>query len=107
MAKFALLLRDSGAFPPSGVSPEDLQAILQRYMTWSREHAVGGEKLYDGEGRVVRRDAVTDGPFAESREVIGGFFLIEADDYDHAQRLVADCPQLDFGSIEIRRIEAM
>ena len=57
---------------------------------------------------VVRKDggvAVTDGPYVESREVIGGYYLIEADDYETAAKLVEDCPHLDFGSIEIRRVE--
>lgn len=108
MPQFVLMLRDSGAFPEN-ISPEEIQQILERYRTWSARVGAKGQKLRDAEGRtVVRRDGgvtVTDGPYAESKEVIGGYFVVEAPDYDAAARLVEDCPHLDFGSIEIRQIE--
>jgi len=108
MAQFVLMLRDTGSFP-TDISPEEIQQILERYGAWLAKVRGTGQKLYDGEGRVViRKDnglAVTDGPYVESKEVLGGYFLVEADDYDAAAKLVEDCPHLDFGSIEIRRIE--
>ena len=108
MPQFALMLRDSGAFPEN-ISPEEIQQIIERYTAWKDKVRGSGQKLYDGEGRtLVRKDggiAVTDGPYVEAREVIGGYFLIEAADYDAAAKLAEDCPHLDFGSIEIRRIE--
>lgn len=108
MPQFMLTLRDSGTFPQD-ISPEEIQSILERYNTWSAKVRGTGHKLFDSEGKVVvRKDggvAVTDGPYVESREVIGGYYLIEADDYETAAKLVEDCPHLDFGSIEIRRVE--
>lgn len=108
MPQFMLMLRDSGSFPQD-ISPEEIQAILGRYGEWSEKVRATGQKLFDGEGRViVRKDggvAATDGPYVESKEVVGGYFVIEADDYDTAARLTEDCPHLEFGSIEIRRIE--
>lgn len=108
MPQFVLMLRDSGAFPEN-ISAEEIQQILERYAAWSARLGATGRKLRDGEGRVmVRKEGgvtVTDGPYAESREVIGGYFLVEADDYDAAARLAEDCPHLDFGSIEIRQID--
>ena len=107
MPKFVLMLRDTGF--PEGISPEEIQAIIDRYRTWKDKLGATGQKLRDGEGRVMtRRDAgvtITDGPYAEAREVIGGYFIIEAKDYDEAVRLSQDCPHLDFGSIESREIE--
>ncbi len=108
MAQFILMLRDTGSFP-GDISPEEIQQVIQRYGQWMEKVRGRGQKLYDGEGRVVvRKDggiAVTDGPYVESKEVLGGYFVIEADDYDTAAKLVEDCPHLDYGSIEIRRIE--
>jgi hypothetical protein len=108
MPQFAFMLRDSGAFPEH-ISPEEIQQIIERYTAWKDKVRGSGQKLYDGEGRIlIRKDggiAVTDGPYVEAREVIGGYFLIEAPDYEAAARLAEDCPHLDFGSIEIRRIE--
>jgi len=106
MAKFALLLRDQG-FPP-GLSPQELQAALQRYSTWfNKVGRVGGEKLKDHNGKVLRASGVTDGPYTESKEVLGGFMIIEAKDYNDAVRLCRDHPHLDIGSIEIREIDPM
>ena len=108
MSQFVLMLRDSGMFPEN-ISPEEIQQIIERYSQWKERVRGTGQKLFDGEGRVVvRKDggvAITDGPYVESKEVIGGYFIVEADDYDAMLKLVEDCPHLDFGSIEIRRIE--
>ena len=108
MPQFVLMLRDSGAFPED-ISAEEIQQIIERYRTWSTRVGATGQKLTDGEGRtVVRKDggvSITDGPYAESKEVLGGYFVLEAAGYDDAAKLVADCPHLDFGSIEIRQIE--
>jgi hypothetical protein len=113
MPKYILLLHDSGTMPPD-MSPADIQAVIRRYMDWRARvqgggRDVSGHKLRDGEGRVMRgavgAPKVTDGPYAESREVIGGLFIVDARDYDEAVSLARDCPHLDFGTIEIREIE--
>jgi hypothetical protein len=113
MPNYVLLLHDSGTMPPE-MSPAEIQAVIQRYIAWRQRvqqggRAVSGHKLVDGQGRVMRRasdsTSVTDGPYAEAREVIGGLFVIEAKDYDEVVALCSDCPHLDFGSIEIREVE--
>ena len=112
MPQFVLMLRDSGSFPED-ISAEEIQQIIERYRVWSERVGAKGQKLADGEGRIVRKGngptsgrlTITDGPYAESKEVIGGYFVVDAPSYDHAARLVEDCPHLDFGSIEIRQIE--
>jgi len=48
---------------------------------------------------------VTDGPFTEAKEVMGGFFVVEAEDYDQAVEVAKTCPHMDFGSIEVRQTE--
>jgi hypothetical protein len=53
------------------------------------------------EGRL----SITDGPFAETKEQIGGYFLIEADDFDEALRIAAAWPSARLGTIEVRPIE--
>jgi hypothetical protein len=112
MPKFVMLLHDSGTFPPD-LGPDQIQAIIQRYVTWKQKVANGrkvdGHKLTDGTGRVLRGSVgtprVTDGPYAEAREVIGGIFIIEAGSYEEVVELSRDCPHLDFGTIEIREVE--
>ena len=51
------------------------------------------------------KPVVSDGPFVETKEKVGGLFIIEARDYPEAVRLASDCPHLEFGTIEIREIE--
>ena len=113
MSKFILLLRDSGGFPPD-LSPDQIQAIIQRYVAWrSKVQAKGltinGHKLTDGEGRLMRgavgSPSVTDGPYAEAREVMGGLFIIDAKNYGEVVEVAKDCPHLDFGTIEIREVQ--
>jgi hypothetical protein len=106
------LHEDPSAFV--NVSPEEMQAIIQKYTAWkTRMQNAGllsrGEKLQDGTGRVLRRNGgsldVTDGPYTESKEVIGGLFEINAENYDAAVEAARECPHLEYGTIEIREIE--
>jgi hypothetical protein len=55
----------------------------------------------DGQQRVL------DGPFAESKEVIAGYFVIEAADLDTAVKIASGCPNAEFGSVEVREIVPM
>jgi hypothetical protein len=113
MAKYLVLVRRSGI--PSTLSPQEMQKVVQKYMNWSEDlrkagRVVHAEKLRAGEGRVVRGNggkmAVTDGPYAESKEIIGGFWLIEAGGYDEMLELLASHPHLDGpGTLEVREVE--
>lgn len=113
MPQYVLLLHESATLSPN-ISPEEMQAIIERYKSWSaglaaQGHLRGGNKLEDATGRTLRTHngqvSVTDGPFAESKELIGGYFLIEAASYEQAAELSKDCPHLSFGTIEIRQIQ--
>jgi hypothetical protein len=116
MASFMLIPRD---VPQdfADVSPEDMQRIIEKYVAWgNRLEAAGklqqGQKLRDGEGRVMRgtggKISITDGPFSETKEVVGGYWLIEAAGYDEAVELARDCPHMEYGaSLEIRQVEAV
>ncbi|HSR67707.1 MAG TPA: YciI family protein [Acidobacteriota bacterium] len=113
MSKFLLLLHEEPT-AASNYSPQQMQDLIQEYVDWSARmaqagHLLGGQKLVEGEGRIVRQDdegLVVDGPFSETKEVIGGFFMIEADDYDQAVQLSRDCPHVRYGTrIEIREID--
>lgn len=113
MAQYILLLHED----PSNlgdISPERAQDIIQEYKDWrgkiaSQGRLRGGEKLQETTGRILTRGAdgtILDGPFSETKEVIGGFFVIEAESYDQAVELSRDCPHLVYGTrIEVREIE--
>jgi hypothetical protein len=115
MPKYTLMLRESGNVF-ANLSPAEMQAIVERYSAWAAGlqtagKLAGSHKLRDREGRVMRRGGgkvmVTDGPFTEGKEVIGGLFVIEAASYDDALSTATGCPHLDFGSIEVREVEVM
>ena len=101
--------------PDMELSPEMIQAIIQKYNDWteSLERAgklVGLNKLADDLGRRVRgtgeHRVVTDGPYAETKEVIGGYWIVEATDYDEAVELASGCPTLEWGgTMEVRQVE--
>jgi len=113
MSRFLVLLRDE----PSGfasLSPDQMQTIIEKYIAWGARlrasgHMLMGEKLVDGGGKVVRGAApvVSDGPYAEAREIVGGAYVLQATNYDEAVALMSDSPHLAFGSIEIREIEEL
>lgn len=113
MAKFVLILREDPA-TFAAMSPDEMQSIINEYGAWGEKLAqagllAGGEKLCDEGGRHLTARSgtlvATDGPYAEAKEVIGGFFMVEAADYAGAEALAADCPHLRFGLIEIRQID--
>jgi hypothetical protein len=115
MAKYLLLLRGDG-HGLDNLSPEQIQNLIGRYQAWSEKLRSTGkylasDKLRDHDGRVLRRDnskiVVMDGPYTETKEILGGYFAIQADSYDEAIELVSDCPHFDFGTVEIREIEDM
>ena len=114
MPKFLVLARGAGMDPRR--SPEEMQKVIEKYRAWTEGiqragRLLHGEKLRSPEGRVVRRTGgemmVTDGPYVESKEFLGGFWIIEAASYDEMLKLVSDSPHLEVGSLEVRQIEEM
>ena len=112
MAKFLLLSRDAGIDPSLG--PGQIRQIMQPYQVWSRKLSEAGRlksggKLRDKEGRVLKREsgniAVSDGPYREAKQVLGGYWIIEAADYAEAELLISDHPHLNRGTLELRQIE--
>jgi len=111
MAQFMLLLHHD----PSGwfrLSPEDMQKATEKYMAWTNKAFVRGSgRLTPDAGRVLRSDGgharVADGPYSETKEILGGYYTIEAADYDEAVKLSLDHPHLEFGgTIELRQVWA-
>jgi len=97
--------------PPDPVEWERTMGEYNAYTKMLRDRGayVGGEALQPvTTATTVRvrdgRTMTTDGPFAETKEALGGFYMIEAKDLDEALELGAACPGVKFGSIEVRPI---
>lgn len=96
-------------------SPERMQQVMQKWMSWLKELTDKGHmkdpgqpleragKLVKGKGKVV-----TDGPFAEAKDVVGGYTVVEARDLDQAVQLSKGCPIFDGdGTVEVRPVMTM
>jgi hypothetical protein len=105
-----LLLR--GGELERDMSPTEYGQVIQKYMAWLETlrqsgHYKAGEPLEE-DGKVLsgkHGSIVTDGPFAEAKETVGGFFLITARDLDEAAEIARGCPIFDNdGTLEVRAI---
>ncbi len=111
MSEYVFLYR--GGSRPS--SPQDAQAVMQQWMTWLQDLGKRGHMKDQGQpleptGKVVKgkEKTVTDGPFAEAKDLVGGYTLISAKDLAEAAELSKGCPIFDRGgSVEVRPVMKM
>lgn len=112
--RFMILIYGDEAIE-SRMSQDEWQALLAEHTAFGTKY---GDKVLSGEAleptsraKTLRRadGAVTtlDGPFAETKEQLGGYYLIEADTIDQAVVMARDIPLSDYGSIEVRPIMAL
>lgn len=117
MAQFMLLLHQ-GPGNMADLPREKMMEVVKRYYTWSssmREKGklVGGEKLAAGGVRHIKvkdgKPVASDGPYAEAKDVVGGYFTIEAKDVAEAEAIAKECPHLWNGTnwIELRPVDTM
>ena len=113
MAKFMLILHKTPGVWQK-LSPEEMQRKVEKYQAWaswirSSGRHVSSEKLGEEGGKLLTlqkgRLNIVDGPYSESKEVVGGYFLFRAADYDEAVELARNCPFLEDGRIELRQTD--
>jgi hypothetical protein len=108
MGKFLFVYRNPSE-SYGKMAPEEMQKIHQKWQAWIAEALQKGWMLDSGqglkaEGRVVNaKQVVSDGPFIEAKEMVGGFSIVQADSLDDAAELAKGCPIfLGGGSVEVR-----
>jgi hypothetical protein len=113
MSNFALLLNHK---PDryDNVDETEMMEIIKDYIAWVEKLSAegiyqAGEKLIPAPGKTLTKKAdsidIQDSPFTELKEVLGGFMIIKADDYDHAVQIAKTCPHLIHNdSLDIRQI---
>jgi hypothetical protein len=112
MSEFVFLYR--GGERPGG-SPEEMQQQMQKWMGWMKELADKGFIKDPGHplertGKLVsgKQKTVTDGPFAEAKDVVGGYTLVQARDLGQAVELSFGCPIFETGGlVEVRPVMQM
>jgi hypothetical protein len=113
-----MLLLHQGPGNMADLPREKMMEVVKRYYTWSstmREKGklVGGEKLAAGGVRHIKvtngKPVASDGPYAEAKDVVGGYFTIEANDLAEAEAIAKECPHLWNGTnwIELRPVDTM
>ncbi|NND33607.1 MAG: hypothetical protein HKN76_13535 [Saprospiraceae bacterium] len=113
MSNFMFLFRGGDAQRVQQ-SPEEMQAHMQKWGVWMGGLKEKG-KLIDGlplgkEGKVVEKsgEVITNGPFAEGAEVVGGYLIVTADSIDEAVEISKGCPIFEHGgTTEVREIMSM
>lgn len=113
MKDFALLFRQPPVDPKS-ISPAEMDSQIKKWKDWlggltAQSTVVIPPTRLSQDGKVLKAAGViTDGPFVEIREVLGGLVVIKADNLDEATTLAHGCPAIDRGgSIEIRPLLEM
>ena len=110
--EYMLLFRGNDWY--KALSPEEMQKVADHWMAWFKRltdegKAVAGNPL-EREGKLVSGKngrVVADGPFAESKEAIGGYFLLRVNTLDEAVAIAKQCPGLAYGSVvEVRPVAA-
>ena len=95
-----------------GLSPEEMQTIAGQWMAWFERLTTQGKVTagspLEKEGKVVsgrNGRVVSDGPFAESKEAVGGYFLLQVNSFDEAVAIAQQCPGLSYGiQVEVRPV---
>jgi len=108
MSEFVFLYR--GGQRPT--SPAEGQQVMQKWMAWFKDLAAKGHVVDRGQplersGKLVQgaNKSVIDGPFAEAKDVVGGYTLVRASDIAQAAELAKGCPVLERGGqVEVRPV---
>ena len=112
-SNYLLLFRHSQEGPDP--TPDEMQQIFGKWMTWmkgmkAKGQYVGGDRLEEG-GKVLRYakgKTVTEGPFAEAKEIVGGYIIVAAPSLAAAATIAKGCPGLENGgTVEVRPIEPL
>jgi hypothetical protein len=116
MSQFLYLYRNSDAARQDAMgTPARAQQNMQRWMNWmhdlqSKGHLKDAGQPLERTGKVVRgtQKTVTDGPYTEAKDLVGGFSIVEARDIDQAVELSRGCPIFEGGgSVEVRPVMKM
>jgi len=110
MSKSEYLLISRGQWDETA-SKQDVQDAIDRFYAWYERGVADGVLLpgsrLENRGKIVARGSITDGPFAEAKELVGGYWFIVADSLDEAARIASQNPCLAFGlTLEIRPLDA-
>ena len=106
--KYLVFLRSVPGNQPKH-DPEQMQQMHAAFKNWAEKYSNNivdmGGRLKPG-GKILTPSGVTDGPFAEAKEVVGGFMIVAAENYERAVEIARECPGVvrPGASVEVREI---
>ena len=111
-ATFLLLFRNAGADVHAHLTAEQREVLAKQWNDWFTGLSAQGKVQHANPlglgGRVVagpRGERVTDGPYAEGKEIVGGYFMVTVADLDEATAIAKQCPGLPLGlTVEVRPV---
>lgn len=109
MNEYMLIFRHE-SMPSSQPSPEQMQMVLQQWQIWIADIAKQGK--FNGTNRLLTdgktikpNNVITDGPYMEAKEMVGGYVIVKANSMDEAVKIAQACPNLLYGgNVEIRAV---
>ncbi len=109
MPRYTILIYESEEYY-EGMTPEGMSAVMDAHDAFSKAVGELGGQILGGEAltgaataTTIRGGTVTDGPFFETKEALGGYYLVEARDLDHALEIAKGCPAAS-GGVEVRPV---
>ena len=115
MAEYLLLFRGGDPSTMEGGSPEKMQEHAQLWMEWmgglqAQGKLIGAQPLFSS-GKVITgtKKVISDGPYMEGKEIVGGYLSCKANSYEEAIEISKGCPILIFddGIVEVREVRAL
>lgn len=107
--KYLVIQRNQQGQQPQQPAPAQMQEMYAAFSAWKEKFKANildmGDSLKPG-GKVLSASGVTDGPFAELKEIVGGYMIVTAESYDHALEVARECPGIlrPGSSVEIREM---
>ena len=108
MNEYILIIHRDLINKDASPSPQQMQEAIKPFQDWiggiaAQNKLAAAPKRWDTAGKVVKDNVVTDGPYAEIKESVGGMVFIRAESYDDAAEIAKGCPALKWGAVvEIR-----
>jgi len=111
MKEFMMIFRSENMQGAPAPSAEQMQAVLQQWQQWIKSIAAKGK--FSGTNRLLSEgktlkpnNIITDGPYTEAKEMVGGYLIVKTNSLEEAIDLAKDCPALKYGggNVEVRSV---
>jgi hypothetical protein len=110
MNEYMMIVRNEKMEGGEMPSAEQMKQVLKQWQTWIKEIAANGK--YSGTNRLLAEgktlkpgNVITDGPYLEAKEIVGGYVIVKASSLDEAVEIAKKCPNLMYGgNVEVRSV---